>query len=69
MAKPRKVTKKSVRLVKRGDVIVTAQGDEEVVRGVQVVLQLSNGSNEEHLGTDFVEVLAPEELPDLEGEG
>jgi hypothetical protein len=61
-----KRSKSSVRLVKRGDIVRTSEGVEEVVRGVQVVLQLSNGNNEVHDATDRVEVLPPEELPDLE---
>lgn len=64
-----KGSKIPVRLVKRGDIVRTKEGTEEVVRNVQVVLQLSNGSNEEHGSSDTIEVLPPEELPDLTEEG
>lgn len=54
-----------VRLVKRGDIVRTNEGKEEVVRDVQVVLSLSNGNNEVHGSADMIEVLPPEELPEL----
>lgn len=60
-----KGSKTPVRLVKRGDIVKTVEGGEEVVRDVQVVLSLSNGNNEVHGSADVVEVLPPEELPDL----
>lgn len=56
---------KSVRLIKRGDVIVTREGDSEVVRNVQIVLQLANGSNPTYESTERVDVEPPEELPEL----
>ena len=65
MASKTKGSKTPVRLVKRGDIVRTKEGAEEVVRNVQVILQLSNGANEEHGSADIVEVLPPEELPDL----
>lgn len=65
MAAKTKASKTPVRLVKRGDIVRTTEGVEEVVRNVQVVLQLSNGANETHESTDTVEILPPEELPDL----
>lgn len=54
-----------IRLVKRGDIVRSEAGGEEVVRNVQVTLQLSNGHNEVHESTDTVEVIPPEELPEL----
>lgn len=65
MATRTKPSKTPVRLVKRGDIVRTSEGAEEVVRNVQVVLQLSNGANETHESIDTIEVLPPEELPDL----
>ena len=64
-----KGTKTPVRLVKRGDIVRANEGTEEVVRDVQIVLSLSNGNNEVHASTDSIEVLPPEELPDLTEEG
>lgn len=55
----------SVRLVKRGDIVKSEAGTEEVVREVQIILQLSNGHNEVHTASDKVAVLPPEELPEL----
>jgi hypothetical protein len=66
MAAPRNNGKRSVRLVKRGDVIKLRDGGEEVVRNVQVILQMANGSNEVYEPIETVEVLPAEELPDLE---
>lgn len=63
-----KSTKTSVRLAKRGDIVRTQQGGEEVVRGVQVVVQLSNGSTETYDASDTLIVMPPEELPGLEEE-
>lgn len=60
-----KSTKTSVRLVKRGDIVKTNEGAEEVVREVEVILRLSNGNTEVHDPKDVVEVLPPEELPEL----
>ncbi len=65
----RKGKKLSVRVIKRGDIVRSAEGTEEVVRDVQIILQLSNGNNEVHTGVDRVEVLPPEELPELEEGG
>lgn len=56
-------SKTSVRLVKRGDVVRLDDGTEEVVRDVQVVLQLANGSNHPFTSRDSVEILPPDELP------
>lgn len=69
MATRTKGSKTPVRLVKRGDIVRTKEGGEEVVREVQVILSLSNGNNEVHGSSDTVEVLPPEELPDLTEEG
>ncbi len=66
MAKAKaKNEKVSVRLIKRGDVVILRDGKEEVVRDVQVVLQMANGSNEVYVPSDKIEVLPPEVLPDL----
>lgn len=63
---PKKDAKKTpIRLVKRGDIVKTQTGGEEVIRNVQVVLQLSNGSNESYDASEEIEVLPPEELPEL----
>lgn len=59
-----KATERSVRLVRRGDVVRLPDGTEEVVRDVQVVLQLANGSNAPFTGRDKIEILPPEDLPD-----
>jgi hypothetical protein len=58
--------KRNVRLVKRGDVIKLRDGGaEEVVRGVQIILQMANGNNEVYEPTETVDIVPPEELPDL----
>lgn len=56
--------KRSVRMVNRGDVVKLEDGTEEVVRDVQIVLQLANGSNVTFTGRDSVEVLPPDPLPE-----
>lgn len=55
--------KLSVRMVRKGDVVRLPDGVEEVVRDVQIVLQLANGSNPTFAPVEFVELLPPEELP------
>lgn len=57
--------KRNVRTVRRGDVVETLDGGEEVVRSVQVVLQLANGVSVPYESTAEVRVLPPEELPDM----
>lgn len=57
--------KRNVRIIKRGDIIKLRDDTEEVVRGVQVVLQMANGSNEVYEPTELVEVIPPEEVPDI----
>lgn len=54
----------SVRMVRRGDVVRLPDGVEEVVRDVQITLQLANGSNPTFAPTEFVEQLPAEELPE-----
>ncbi len=57
--------KRNVRLIKRGDIIIMRDGTEEVVRGVQVVLQMANGSNQEYEPTEIVELVPDEQVPEL----
>lgn len=57
--------KRNVRIIKRGDIIKLRSGEEEVVRNVQVILQMSNGSNEVYEPTETVEVVPPEDVPEL----
>lgn len=48
---------KSPRLVRRGEVVKAKGTDlEEVVRGVQIVLQLSNGANDSYSVDELVEM-------------
>lgn len=56
-------TKLSARHIRRGDVIRMPDGVEEVVRDVQIVVNLANGSNPTLSPGDFVNLLPPEELP------
>lgn len=56
---------RSVRLIKRGDIIVLRDGTEEVVREVQVVLGMANGSNQAFEPSERVSIVPPEELPEL----
>lgn len=52
---------KSVRFVRRGDIVRTKNGEnEEVVREVSIVLGLSNGANEIYQSTESVEIIPPE---------
>lgn len=57
--------KTSVRLLQRGDVVRLPDGSEDVIREVQVVLQLANGSNVQFGPTDSLEILPREILPEL----
>lgn len=54
------------RKIRRGDLVRTPEGAEEVVRGVQIVLQLANGQSVPYDANDEVEVFPPDELPDEE---
>lgn len=54
--------KRNIRLIKRGDIIKMRDGTEEVVRNVQVVLQMANGSNEVYEPTETVELVPDEEV-------
>ena len=57
--------KKSIRFVRRGDIVMTKDGQhEEVVREVQIVLGLSNGANEIYESTEEVVIIPPEEIPE-----
>lgn len=56
--------KLSARMIRRGDVVRMPDGVEEVVRDVQITLQLANGSNPTLAPTEFVDLLPPEELPE-----
>lgn len=57
---------KSVRLLKKGDIIryEGAQGEviEEVVRDVQIILFMANGENRPVAPTDTAEVIPPEDV-------
>lgn len=53
----------SVRRVRKGDIIRTRDGEhEEVVRAVNVVLELSNGSNEVYASTEEIEIIPQETI-------
>lgn len=55
---------KSIRLLRRGDVI-EAEGVEEVVRDVSVVVQFASGITQTYAPSESVEVIPPEDLGDL----
>lgn len=58
---------KSVRLVRRGDIVrSTTSKTEEVVRGVSVVVHLSNGVSETYDATEEIGIFDPDKLPELE---
>lgn len=64
----KKAESKHVRLIRRGDVVKSRQSKtEEVVRGVEIVLHLSNGVSEVYDSDEALSVIPPEDLPDLEG--
>lgn len=62
LAKDKDTNKRNVRLIKRGDIIKMRDGAEEVVRNVQIVLQMANGSNEVYEPTETVELVPDEEI-------
>lgn len=62
LTKDKDTNKRNVRLIKRGDIIILRDGAEEVVRNVQVVLQMANGSNEIYEPTEIVELVPDEEV-------
>lgn len=62
MAKP-KSEKRNPRLVKRGDVILTDLGVDEVVRNVSVIFHLANGSDMVVPVAGTVDVVTEPQLP------
>lgn len=55
--------KVQARTIKRGDIVKLPDGTEEVVRGVSVVLELSNGNNQSFPVNTVLEVVPPEQVP------
>lgn len=62
MAKP-KTEKRNPRLIRRGEVVISDTGHDEVVRNVSVILHLANGADMVRPVTDDVEVVTDPQLP------
>jgi hypothetical protein len=59
-----KKPRKSVRLIRPGDIIKRPDETTEVVRNVTVVLHMANGVSDTYESTETVEVTPPEEVPE-----